>query len=109
MSIVCTNGFLPAAGRGVDGLQRRGMAMFGDRGKSALERPGAKWRFWMSGKTYFNGRAVCMHCRTMYMAVTSDGSFKHEDDEEIMIFFMLDRIPDLPGYPSTVRWHTDLT
>ena len=43
----------------------------------------------MEGKRYANARAVCMHCRTMYQAQTSNQVFTTQKDENIMEFFML--------------------
>ena len=65
------------------------MHIFGNRGDKVFSRPGAKWKFWVEGRTFFNARAVCKHCRCMFMASTQTGVFTSADDEETLKFFLL--------------------
>ena len=73
-------------------VRDRGCHQFGLLGETALSKPGAKWKFWMEGKKYFNARLVCVHCKSLLMLSTQAQSFKREDDEKVLHFFMLKKL-----------------
>ena len=73
--------------RWIDSVRDRGMYKFGMKGWNALERQGAWYHCFLSGRSTV--RVMCMHCQSMHEVTATNRKFLEEDDEKMMWFFMV--------------------